>query len=270
MTPRTLIVREDKTGVIERIARDARLLLVEVLTQKEFAHVALTGGAVGIGVLDYLGLTDDDVPREERVDWSRVHLWWGDERWLATGDAERNDAQAQSSFLGALPFAANRIHRMPASDAGHTLDEGAHAYARELVASLPGISGNDGVGSGAESANRQSSARDTHSFDLVFLGVGPDAHVASLFPGRANEAESSAVVIPVRDSPKPPPERISLTLNAINSAARVWLVTAGGDKADAIDLAMGQANVSAAPASAVSGRIETRVYCDRSARRDDS
>lgn len=270
MTPRTLIVCEDKTGVIERVARDARLLLVELLTQKEFAHVALTGGSVGIGVLEYLGKTDDDAPREERVDWSRVHLWWGDERWLAGGDAERNDVQAQPFFLGALPFDANRIHRMPASDSGFTLDDAAHVYAQEFAASMPGISGNDVVGSGAEFATSHASARDTHSFDLVFLGVGPDAHVASLFPGRANEAESSALVIPVRDSPKPPPERISLTLNAINSAARVWLVTAGSDKADAIDLALGQANLSAAPASAVSGRSETRVYCDRSARRAEN
>lgn len=270
MTPRTLIVLENKSDVIERVARDARLLLVEVLTQKEFAHVSLTGGSVGIGVLDYLGATDDDAPREERVDWSRVHLWWGDERWLAVDDAERNDAQAQPSFLGSLPFQANRIHRMPASDSGHSLDEAAHAYARELVASLPGISGDDVVHSTKEASTIHSPGQDTHSFDLVFLGVGPDAHVASLFPGRANEAASSAVVIPVRDSPKPPPERISLTLNAINSAARVWLVTAGRDKADAIGLALGKPNLSAAPASAVSGRIETRMYCDRSARRAEN
>jgi 6-phosphogluconolactonase len=270
VTPRTLIVCEDKTGVIERVARDARLLLVEVLTQKEFAHVALTGGSVGIGVLEYLGKTDDDAPREERVDWSRVQLWWGDERWLATGDAERNDVQAQALFLGALPFDASRIHRIPASDAGLTLDDAAHVYAQELAALLPGISGDDVGHSLKESSTIHSPGQDTQSFDLVFLGVGPDAHVASLFPGRANEAESSAVVIPVRGSPKPPPERISLTLNAINSAARVWLVTGGGDKADAIDLALGQANLSAAPASAVSGRRETRVYCDRSARRAEN
>lgn len=265
MIARTLIVGDDKKDVIKRVAHDARLLLAEVLAQTECAHVALTGGSVGIGVLEYLGATDDDAPREERVDWSRVHLWWGDERWLDGGDAERNDTQAESPFLDALPFDAHRIHRMPTSDAGLTLDEAADAYAKELVGLLPGSSGRVVSSSGSESPGSQSATQVAQSFDVVFLGVGPDAHVASLFPGRREEAESSAVVIPVRNSPKPPPERLSLTLKAINSSARVWLITAGSDKAEAIELALGQSDVSAAPASAVSGRIETRVYCDRSA-----
>lgn len=266
--PRTLIVLPNKAGVIERVARDARLLLVEVLERTELAHVALTGGSVGIGVLNYLGATDDEVPQEEQVDWSRVHLWWSDERWLTSGNTERNDAQAQSAFLGALPFDSHRIHRMPASDVGLALDDAAYAYARELAGLLPGISGNDvhRVDIAPETSN--SSARDSHSFDLVLLGVGEDAHVASLFPGRVEEVEPSAIVIPVRNSPKPPPERLSLTLNAINSSARVWLVTAGSDKAEAIRLALGQANLSVAPASAVLGRLETRVYCDRGASPD--
>jgi 6-phosphogluconolactonase len=244
VTHRTLIVEPDKADVISRVARDIRRHLVEVLDQQESAHVALTGGSVGIGVLEYLGATDDAVLTEERVDWSRVHLWWGDERWVPAGHEDRNEAQAENVFVRALGFRREHIHRMPASDAGLSLDEAATAYAAELDRFLPG---------------------GTQCLDLVFLGIGPDAHVASLFPGREAEAESSLTVIAVRDSPKPPPERLSLTLRALNSAAHVWLMTAGSDKAEAISLTLGLSNVATAPASAVCGLSETRVYCDRSA-----
>ncbi len=244
MTPRILIVENDKADVIERVARDARRLLVAVLEQQESAHVVLTGGSVGIGVLEYLGVTDNDVLGDERVDWSRVQLWWGDERWVPVGHEDRNDAQAESVFLGALPLRQDHIHRMPASDAGLTIDEAAQAYATELDRDVP---------------------RGKKRFDLVFLGVGPDAHVASLFPGREADVESLFTVIPIRDSPKPPPERLSMTLRALNSSAHVWLVTAGTDKADAVVLTLGPTNVATAPASAVAGLSETRVYCDRSA-----
>jgi len=244
VTNRTLIVENDKADVIERVARDARRLLFEVLEQQEFAHVVLTGGSVGIGVLEYLGATDNDALGDERVDWSRVHLWWGDERWVPADHEDRNDAQTQSVFIQSLPFRHDHIHRMPASDSGLSIDEAAQAYAAELDRLLP---------------------RGKMRCDLVFLGVGPDAHVASLFPGREVEAESVFTVIPIRDSPKPPPERLSMTLRALNSSAHVWLVTAGSDKAEAVGLTLGLSNVANAPASAVAGVNETRVYCDRSA-----
>jgi 6-phosphogluconolactonase len=244
VTRRTVIVERNKDDVISRVGRDARRHLVEVLTHQESAHVVLTGGSVGIGVLEYLGATDDVVVTEEQVEWSRVHLWWGDERWVPAGHEDRNDAQAESGFVRALGFSSEHVHRMPASGQGLSLDEAAKAYATELATLLP---------------------RGRQSFDLVFLGIGPDAHVASLFPGREAEVDSSLSVIAVRDSPKPPPERLSLTLSTINSATHVWLVTAGSDKAQAISLTLGASNVSAAPASAVSGLNETRVYCDQSA-----
>ncbi len=244
MTRRTVIVERNKDDVISRVGRDARRHLVEVLTHQESAHVVLTGGSVGIGVLKYLGATDDVVVTEEQVEWSRVHLWWGDERWVPAGHEDRNDSQAESGFVRALGFRSEHVHRMPASGQGLSLDQAAKAYATELATFLP---------------------RGRQSFDLVFLGIGPDAHVASLFPGREAEVDSSMSVIAVRDSPKPPPERLSLTLRTINSATHVWLVTAGSDKAQAISLTLGASNVSAAPASAVSGLNETRVYCDQSA-----
>jgi 6-phosphogluconolactonase len=255
VSTRTLIVLAEKVDVIERVAHDARRLLVATLAESSFAHIAMTGGTVGIGVLTYLGAHDGDVPEGERVDWSRVHVWWSDERWVPAGHADRNDAQAEAAFLGALCFDPMNIHRIPASDSGMSLDEAAEHYAHELAEQFPQLTTDDPI-----TAN----ARE-FGFDLVFLGVGPDAHVASLFPGRSEGLTTSITVIPVRDSPKPPSERLSLTLGAINSATHVWLVSAGVDKAGALRLVMGHPDFTIAPASAVHGRIETRVYCDENA-----
>ena len=255
MTPRELIVLKDKDAVIERVAHDTRQLLAETLATSDVAHVVLTGGTVGIGVLSFLGRTDHDVPEHERVEWSRVHLWWGDERWVPTGHEDRNDAQAAATFLDVLDFRPERIHRMPASDLGVSLDEAADRYSQELrqAGGRPDVDG-----------SRLAELSDV-AFDLVFLGVGPDAHVASLFPGRSEGLATQTAVIPVRDSPKPPPERLSLTLRTVNSAKHVWLVSAGVDKAGAVRLALGEPNYSLAPASAVRGRFETRLYCDENA-----
>ena len=232
-----MIVLQDKREVIERVARDTRHVLAQVLSGSDDAHLVLTGGTVGIGVLTHLGTTDDG-----SVDWARVHLWWGDERWLPAGDDERNDEQARTEFLQALPFEDTHVHRMPASTSGLSLNEGAAWYSQHL--------------------SEQALDGELPTFDLVFLGVGPDAHVASLFPGHPAGSESSGTVIAVRDSPKPPPERLSLTLRAINSATRVWLVAAGEDKAEAIAHALGGADFTTAPASSVRGTEETRIYCD--------
>jgi 6-phosphogluconolactonase len=184
-----------------------------------------------------------------------VHLWWGDERWVPTGHEDRNDAQATATFLDVLDFRPERIHRMPASDAGLSLAEAAETYSHELSNEFGLLPGNTSV----------SAYAPNFSFDLVFLGLGPDAHVASLFPGRSEGLATQTTVIPVRDSPKPPPERLSLTLGALNSAKQVWLVSAGADKASAVRLAVGEPDFSHAPASAVRGTIETRVYCDEGA-----
>lgn len=237
MSAPLLIVLEDNSDVIERVALDARAFLAQILATESHAHLVLTGGSVGVGVLTKLGVTDDG-----SVDWSRVHLWWGDERWLPEGDDERNDEQAREGFLRALPFTAGHVHRMPACNSGLSLEDAAASYSQQLVEH--GLQG------------------EHPRFDLVFLGVGPDAHVASLFPGHPEGTESPSTVIPVRNSPKLPPERLSLTLRAINSATQVWMLAAGEDKADAIARALGTTDFSTAPASAIRGARETRLYCD--------
>lgn len=102
-------------------------------------------------------------------------------------------------------------------------------------------------------------------FDITFLGMGPDGHIASLFPERGGIRERELTVIPVRNSPKPPPERLSLTLPVLNSSARVWLVVAGADKASALGLTLAGASLNEVPAAGVEGRRKTLFFVDADA-----
>lgn len=192
------------------------------------AHLCLTGGTIAKRLYAHLGTTAADA-----LDWSRVHLWWGDERWVPAGDEDRNDAQAQAG-LGPIWDRAVR-HPMPASDGGSDLDTAATEYAAELGQTR---------------------------FDLCLLGVGPDGHVASLFPGHPSSLAPGRVIA-VRDSPKPPPERISLTREVINESTQVWLVVSGADKADAV--ATARTTGSTLPAAGVSGRQATVWRLDAAA-----
>ena len=101
--------------------------------------------------------------------------------------------------------------------------------------------------------------------DITFLGVGPDGHIASLFPERGGIRESEKTVISVRNSPKPPPERLSLTLPVINSSQRIWLVLAGADKASALGLTLADASVFEVPAAGVHGKRSTKFLVDQDA-----
>lgn len=240
MTVNDVVVCPRREDVIERVARDAVASLRECLSHKPIVHVVLTGGTVGIGVLNALGYLGP-----QTLDWGRVHLWWGDERWVPSSSEDRNAGQASPGFLAKLPLVGEQIHRMGAPDSGISLDEAATEYSSQIRAVFDDTAPH---------------------FDLTFLGVGPDGHVASLFPHHPDAREdSSSLVVPVRHSPKPPPERLSLTLHALNSSDRVWIVAAGADKAEAVRSAQAQRNFAEAPVSAVVGAIETRLYCDEAA-----
>ena len=191
--------------VAEALATRLLASLVERQTGGGVVQLALTGGRIATQAYERLAA---DGPGSA-VDWSRVELWWGDERFVPAADGDRNAKQALDLLTAALPLEPDRTHPMPASDAGLGLDAAAAAYAAELG--------------------------DT-DFDICLLGMGPDGHVASLFPDHPSSS-TPGDVIPVRDSPKPPPERISLTLPVINRSAEVWFVVAGADKADAARVA---------------------------------
>ncbi len=198
-----------------------RLLDALPILPGEAVHLALTGGTIADAV-------HREVARrwaERAVAWDRVHVWWGDERFVASDDPDRNALQARRALLDRLPVPAARIHEMPAADRSVSVTDAAAAHAAELERYWPG------------------------RFDLVMLGIGPDGHVASLFPGLPGVGERSSLVCAVTDSPKPPPQRISLTLPALNRADSVWFLASGSAKAHAVATALAEASQTRAEAS---------------------
>ena len=232
----TLEAYADKQELIDNIDEIFEETVKDLLQQQENVHVVLTGGTVGIALLENIDPT-------HKLNWKRIHLWWGDERFVPAGHPDRNEGQATAALIHRLPIPAENVHRMPAADAGLTLDEAVDAYDDELAQFWP----------------------ELPEFDITFLGVGPDAHIASLFPGLEGIEVDDRAVIAVRNSPKPPAERISLTLPALNNSKNVWVVASGADKADAIYAAFTSESASEAPVSAVEGTEETVFFTDEAA-----
>jgi 6-phosphogluconolactonase len=239
---RRVIMHPDKESLAAAVAARFITKVVDLVDEFDEASVVLTGGTMGGAVLEAINAS----PARDSVDWSRVNVWWGDERWLPAGDPERNETQARAALLDHVGLDPARVHAFAASDAGIELDAAAEAYAAEIVAHSP------------------ANANMPH-FDITFLGMGPDGHIASLFPERSGIRERERTVIPVRNSPKPPPERLSLTLPVINSSARVWLVVAGADKASALGLTLAGASTNEVPAAGVEGRRKTLFFVDADA-----
>jgi 6-phosphogluconolactonase len=207
----------------------------------EVPHVALTGGSIAHALHQQIALRASAYS----VDWSRVVFWWGDERFVAPDSADRNALDAREVFLDVV--GATQVHEMPSTGASPDVESAAAAYA-DLVRS---------AGAG--------------EFDLVMLGMGPDGHVASLFPDSPLLDVDDRIAVPVTGSPKPPPERVSLTFPALNRTRAVWFLVTGDGKADAVRHALAEdGDVHDTPARGVhpapiSGAGETVWFLDRAA-----
>ncbi len=239
---RRVLIHADKQSLAGAVAARFITKVVDLLDQQPKVNIVLTGGTVGAAVLAAINAS----PARDSIEWSRVVLWWGDERWLAHGDPERNDTVARAALLDSVTLRPANVHWVAAPDDGLDLDQAAEQYRAELAAAAPG---------GAAMPR----------FDITFLGVGPDGHVASLFPQAPGIAVTDRSVIAVRNSPKPPSERVSLTLPVINSSDRIWLALAGPDKASALGLALAGASTAEVPAAGVNGRLRTVFFVDREA-----
>jgi 6-phosphogluconolactonase len=206
------------------------------------AHIVLTGGGTGVKLLKHVG------EHGAAIDWSKVHLFWGDERYVPATDDDRNDKQAREALLDHLDIPAANVHAMPASDGefGDDIDAAALAYEQVLAANA-----NNGA--------------PTPDFDVHLLGMGGEGHVNSLFPHTPAVREQARLVVGVTDSPKPPPKRITLTLPAVHRSREVWLVVAGAEKADAVAAAIGGASPDDVPAAGATGRDATVWLLDEAA-----
>ena len=225
-------IHPDSTVLMAAIAARLITKLVDVQDKHGEATVVLTGGTVGIGSLKAVA----ESPAAPAVDWSKVNFWWGDERFVAADDAERNARQAPGAALAHIDVDPARVHVPGSTDDFDSPDEAAADYARRLAEAAAAEHAAD------MSDDRPEKPARLPRFDIVLLGVGPDAHVASLFPEQAGIREKELTVVGVHNSPKPPPARVSLTLPAINTASEVWMVVAGDDKAGAVGLALAGAN----------------------------
>lgn len=231
---------ENPTVLWSQAARALLKILAARQGEGAVPCIVLTGGSGGEGILAALA----EHARRDTVDWTRVRFLWGDERWTPAGHDDRNDKLADDTLFARVEVDPALVHRVPAADSGLTLDEAAAAYAA-VVSRIDRI-------------------------DVAINGVGPDGHVASLFPGRAEidlVEPGTPAAMPIRDSPKPPPERVTLTLPALNSADRVWLLAAGAGKREVVGriLACDQNPAKRLPAARLAGRIDTVLWGDDAA-----
>ena len=243
MSKRTIVVSKDPDVLAAAVA--ARLLtrLVDAQAVRGQASVVLTGGGVGIASLAAVRAS----AARAAVDWRRVDVWWGDERFVPANDDDRNEKQARAALLDSLDLDPSRVHPMPARGGadGDDADAAAARYVDELTAAAP----EDG---------------DVPEFDVLLLGMGPEGHTASIFP-ESPAAHDERPALAVHGCPKPPPTRISLGFNGINAAREVWMVVAGADKAPMVAMALGGAGRVQVPAAGVAGRSQTLWLLDEAA-----
>jgi 6-phosphogluconolactonase len=231
-------VHETSDALATAVAGELLARLVDAQSAGHEPQIGLTGGTIAEAVHHELARLSES----SDVDWSRVVVWWGDERFVAPGSPDRNAGQARAAFLSSVGVDPAKVHEMPSTDDAPDVDAAAVAYSDAVRTS----------GSG--------------EFDVMMLGVGPDGHVASLFPGFPQLDVEDRIAVGVTGSPKPPPERISLTFAALNRSKAVWFLVSGDEKAPAVAQALAEAtDVHDCPASGVAGTEETIWFLDRAA-----
>jgi 6-phosphogluconolactonase len=232
--PPTVVVHPTRQSLADAAAARLVVAVLDAQAARGEAHVSMTGGSMGSQIVTSL----TQVPGRDAVDWSRVHVWWGDERYLPAGDPDRNDTQNDEAGLATLGLDPARVHRVAGPDASGSAEDSADAYATEIRSS----------GGGA--------------FDVMVLGVGPDGHVASLFPHHPAAGTTDAIAVAVHDSPKPPPTRVSLTRECLERSLEVWFLVSGSDKADAVRRGVTGAPFETTPAAHVHGSERTLWLLD--------
>lgn len=237
-TPPRVEVHESADALATAVAGELLTRLTDAQSSGHEPQIALTGGTIADAVHRELAR----LSAGSEVDWSRVVVWWGDERFVEPASDDRNERQAREAFLDQVDVDPAKVHPMPSTESAGDVAEGAAAYGEELRS----------FGAG--------------EFDVLMLGVGPDGHIASLFPGFPQLDVADRIAVPVTGSPKPPPERISLTFSALNRSASVWFLVSGDEKASAVATALAEGtDLHDCPAVGVQGTEETIWFLDRSA-----
>ena len=237
MTTPRIEVHPDAATLATSVAGELLSRLADAQAAGAVPQIVLTGGTIA----EHIHREVARLSPASDVDWSRVVVWWGDERFVAPDSADRNAAQARTAFLDAVGADPAHVHEMPSTADAADVDAAAASYSEAL---------------------REHGSGDC---DILMLGVGPDGHVASLFPGFAQLDVADRPAVGVTGSPKPPPERVSLTFPALNRSRSVWFLASGEAKADAVARAVGGADRHDTPAAGVVGHEETIWFLDRPA-----
>jgi 6-phosphogluconolactonase len=232
------IRRHDDADVLVGDVASALLDRIEAAQARgEIPHIGLTGGSIAEELHRELARRAAD----SSVDWSRVAFWWGDERFVPADSPDRNAGQARAALLDHVAVDPANVHEVPASDQVATAEDAAEAYAASMREHGAGF------------------------FEVLMLGIGPDGHCASLFPGHPALDARDALAIAVHDSPKPPPDRVSLTFEAMERCRAVWFIASGEGKAEAVARALAEdGTVAETPARGVRGD-ETVWWLDEAA-----
>jgi 6-phosphogluconolactonase len=222
-----LTLYADATELAAEVIAQALALIGKALKVQSEFHLVLTGGSLGLSISEGLVQEFNSV----QDGFKGLHIWWSDERFVEAESTERNASIFHKKLLNSNLV----VHQVPAKDQVERIEDSLAIYEK----SLKGI-----------------------ALDLNILGVGPDGHVASLFPG-FTDIDDQRQVIAITDSPKPPAERITFTMATINSAREVWIVAAGESKSEAVTKII-EADLSI-PASYVRGSNHTRLIVDTEA-----
>jgi 6-phosphogluconolactonase len=234
-TPR-IDVQPNAAALATAVAGELLSRLADAQAAGHVPQIGLTGGGIAEAVHRELARLS---PGSE-VDWTRVVVWWGDERFVARDSGDRNARDARSALLE--PVGATQVHEVPSNDDEPDVDAAAAAYSDTL---------------------REHGAGE---FEVLMLGLGPDGHVASLFPGHSALDVDDRIAVAVTESPTPPPERVSLTFAALNRSRSVWFLVSGDQKAPAVAAALSpEGDLHDTPARGVNGREETVWFLDRAA-----
>lgn len=213
----------DGAAVAVKAVEEIRSAAARAIAERGRFRILLAGGTTPLAVYRLLAL--------EMMHWAGWEVYFGDERCLPPQDPERNSRAAHEALLSAVPIPGTQVFPVPAELGA---EDAAAAYALTIARAVP--------------------------FDLVLLGMGEDGHTASLFPGQA--VDDTRLVVPVHDAPKPPPERVSLTVPALSSCRRMLVMVTGAGKRDALRAWRAGADLPIARA-ARQGRA--RVLVDRAA-----
>ncbi len=222
-----LTLYSDTNELAEEVTAQILMAIESGLLARGEFHLVLTGGTLGVQISENLVGAFNSAPEL----YQGLHIWFSDERFVDLDSSERNSAPLH----GTLTNTHVVVHESLAPNSPASVDEAVQHYQAAL---------------------------DNVTIDLNILGVGPDGHVASLFPGVA-DLDDVRTIFAITDSPKPPAVRISFTMNFINQAREIWIVAAGESKADAVaKIIEGDLSI---PASYVSAKEKTRLIVDQAA-----